>query len=199
LDADVLAPVINPALRGGARWPSWRQAWVTVRTPQTTIIASDGLSDPFDDLSEGEDGKAYNGFGLELYVRAPGDLAAVNESWEFDLLYQAAQLAADQGNFWAVLKKLRYMTAELYHVGVPREFQNPEGCAGALLGLPSDTIPAETALSLETISIVNVKLLTLRELEYAVQTGKGGREKLADLIINQGNPTYSDLNRKSVI
>jgi hypothetical protein len=175
-----------------------RQAWVTVRTPQTTIIASDGLSDPFDDLSEGEDGTAYNGFGLELYVRTPGDLA-VNGSWQFDLVYAAAQLAADQGNFWAALQKLRYMTAELYHVGVPKEFQNAEGCAGALLGLPSDTIPAETTLSLETITIVNVKLLTLRELEYAIQTGKEGREKLAELIIKQGNPTYSDLNRKSVI
>jgi hypothetical protein len=199
MDADVLAPMINPAFAGGPRWPSMRQAFATVRCPTTTIIASDGLSDPFDDQSENSDGDAYNGFGLEIYAETPGDLADVKGSWQFDLVYQTSQNAAHQGDLRAILETLGYVTTELHNVRVPKEFQNAEGRVGAMLGLPSDTVPAQVALSLETVSIVNVKLLTLRELEYVVGAGKEGRAKLAELFIKQGNASYSDLDRRSVI
>jgi len=47
MDSDVLTPLINPAFSGGPRWPSLRQAWRVIRKPDSIIIASDGLSDPF--------------------------------------------------------------------------------------------------------------------------------------------------------
>ena len=49
MDADVLAPLVNPAFMGGPRWPSLRQAWRVIRRADSIIIASDGLSDPFED------------------------------------------------------------------------------------------------------------------------------------------------------
>ncbi|MEG1052532.1 MAG: hypothetical protein RSF79_10870, partial [Janthinobacterium sp.] len=49
VDADVLAPLVNPAFMGGPRWPSLRQAWRVIRRPDSIVIASDGLSDPFED------------------------------------------------------------------------------------------------------------------------------------------------------
>ena len=50
VDSDVLAHLINPAFMGGPRWPALRQAFCVVRRPetQTVVLASDGLSDPWD-------------------------------------------------------------------------------------------------------------------------------------------------------
>jgi len=84
-------------------------------------------------------------------------------------------------------------------VGVPEEFHNEDGRIGVLLGLRSKNVPSVVALSLETIDIVNVKLLTLKELDYVVKFGKEGRDKLAGSMMAEANPTYSDLDRKSVI
>jgi hypothetical protein len=94
---------------------------------------------------------------------------------------------------------LKYLTSELYDVRVPQEFHADEGRTGVLIGLESKTVPAQVALSLETIDVVNVKLLTVKELQYVVKFGKEGRDKLAGLLMDQANPTYSDLSRKSVV
>ena len=54
LEPLVLSHLVNPALIGGPRWPAMRQAFRVVRRPNgNVIIASDGLSDPFDDISLG--------------------------------------------------------------------------------------------------------------------------------------------------
>ena len=54
LEPLVLSHLVNPALMGGPRWPAMRQAFRVVRRPNgNVIIASDGLSDPFDDISLG--------------------------------------------------------------------------------------------------------------------------------------------------
>ena len=50
VDSDVLSHIINPTFMGGPRWPALRQAFAVIRRPetQTVVLASDGLSDPFD-------------------------------------------------------------------------------------------------------------------------------------------------------
>jgi hypothetical protein len=199
MDSDVLGHLINPAFMGGPQWPSLRQAFITVRRPSTTLVVSDGLSDPFGDPDESSPKDSPNGFGLEFYVESPGNLTNVKESWQFDLVYQVSQLAAEQGNLRAVLKKHGYLTTEVYDVRVPGEFHNAEERTGVFIGLWSREIPAQAVLSLETIDIVNLKLLTLKELEFAAQGGKEEREKLAELFLKQGNPTHSDLGRESVV
>ncbi len=177
LDSDVIAHLINPAFMGGPRWPSLRQAFATVRCPTTTIIASDGLSDPFDDPDEVEETDSPNGFGLEFYSETPGNLEDVKSSWQFDLVYQISQNAADVGDLRWVLRDYQYLTMELYDVRVPKEFNGPEGRTGIFIGLPSKTVPSQCACSLESIDIVNVKLLTQAELAYAAKAGKEGRDK----------------------
>ena len=51
----VLNDSANPALLGGPKWPALRQAFRVVRprTGANVILASDGLSDPFDDVTLG--------------------------------------------------------------------------------------------------------------------------------------------------
>lgn len=49
IESDVLTHIINPAFMGGPAWPSLRQAFMKIDTSEGTIIASDGLSDPYSD------------------------------------------------------------------------------------------------------------------------------------------------------
>lgn len=199
LDPDVIAHLINPAFMGGPKWPSLRQAFVTVRQPERTIIASDGLSDPYDDMETNTSNAPYNGLGLEVYVAAEPITGQVNTTWEFQLLYQAAQLMANHGNVVGLLDEMTYITTEFYDVDVPKEFVNADGRVGAILGLPDENIPATVQLTLEPVKIVNVKLLTLAELNYVTTYGEEGRMKLAELLLQQGNAARSTLNRHSVI
>ena len=48
MDADVLAPIISPMLMGGYDWPANRPQYRVIRTEKSTIIITDGLSDPFE-------------------------------------------------------------------------------------------------------------------------------------------------------
>lgn len=50
----VLNDTVNPALMGGPKWPALRQGFRIVRRRTgNVILASDGLSDPFDDITLG--------------------------------------------------------------------------------------------------------------------------------------------------
>ena len=54
LEPLVLSHLVNPALSGGPKWPALRQSFRLVRRPDgNVLLASDGLSDPFDDVTLG--------------------------------------------------------------------------------------------------------------------------------------------------
>jgi hypothetical protein len=199
LDPDVIAHAINPSFMGGPRWPSLRQAYATIRRPERTIIASDGLSDPYDDMETNNANAPYNGLGLEVYVASAPIEGQVSSTWQFQLAYQAAQLMANHGNVIGLLEEMTYITSEFYDVDVPAEFVNAEGRVGVIMGLPDETVPDTVDLTIEPVKIVNVKLLTLAELEYVTQHGAEGRMKLAELLLQQGDATLSDLDRPSVV
>ena len=68
LDDNVLAHLVNPSFMGMPTWPDLRQSYKVVHLDNGhTIIATDGLSDPFM-----KDHPYYkpnvNGFRLELYI-----------------------------------------------------------------------------------------------------------------------------------
>lgn len=199
VDPYVISHIINPALMGGPVWPAMRQAFKTIQAPERTILASDGLSDPYDDMDTNTTNAAYNGFGLEVYVATEKLTVPVNTTWQFQLVYQAAQVMADRGNVISLINDLTYITTEFYDVDVPAEFKNGEGRVGAFIGLPDPVIAGEVQLSLEPVKMVNIKLLTLPELEYVINNGEEGRARLAELFIAQGNTTWSALQRTSVI
>lgn len=197
----VISHLINPAFMGGPGWPSLRQAFITIQTPDRTILASDGLSDPYEDMETNANNAPYNGFGLEVFVAAdklPDD-DQVQKTWQFQLMYQAAQLMASRGNIVTLLDEMTYLTTEFYDVEAPAQFINGECRVGAILGLPEPVVPATLQLSLEPVKLVNVKLLTLPELDYVIQNGAEGRHKLAELLIAQGNAGLSSLARPSVV
>lgn len=199
LDPDVIAHMINPSFMGGPTWPSLRQAFITVRRPDVTILASDGLSDPYDDMDTNDANAEYNGFGLEVYVESAPIDGPVQHTWQFNLVWQAAQLMAQQGSIISLLEEMTYITTEFYDVAVPEEFRTENGTVGAILGLPNTKFDDKVQLSLENVKMVNVKLLTLAELNYVIANGAAGRMELAEKLIAQGNATLSAIERPSVV
>lgn len=63
VEQDVLGHLISPDLMGRPAWPTTRQAYRIIRRPGSIIIATDGMSDPFDDSTRQE-----NDFGMELFI-----------------------------------------------------------------------------------------------------------------------------------
>ena len=70
---------------------------------------------------------------------------------------------------------------------------------GVILGLPNAKFDDTVKLSAEPVKMVNVKLLTLPELNYVIDNGEEGRNKLPALLMAQGSATLSTLERPSVI
>lgn len=97
VDDYVVSHLINPAFMGGPRWPALRQAFLKITLPSgLAIVASDGLSDPYDD----EDTPNV-GLGVELYWVAPladVPVADLARHWQFGALYQLAQNVAYNGS-----------------------------------------------------------------------------------------------------
>ena len=198
---DVMAHAINPGFMGGPMWPSVRQAFLKIDTPTGTIIASDGLSDPYSDFDENPANQTYNGVGCEFYLECDEtiDFNALSTTWQFHTLYQAAQQAASNPNIASIIEEYTYLSTELYDTNAPDEFVNKDGRVGALLALPSPTVPASVQLSLEKVRMINVKLLTLAELDYIIKNGEEGRMKIGELLLKQDKPGKSFVSRKSVV
>jgi len=200
LHSDVLGSMINPAFRDGPFWPSRRQAFVVIDTPGGTILASDGLSDPYQDFDTDKEVQAYNGLGLELYIESAGqfeDFDQIQQSWELSLLYQATQLAASNPKLPNLLNQYTFLSTELYDCAVPDTFKNEEERTGVLLGLPSAIVADTLELSIEPIRLVNVSLLTLDELRYIAQHGTEGRNTVAERLKKYQGKSW--LSRESVV
>lgn len=200
LHKDVVTHVINPAFSGGPMWPSVRQAFVRIDTTSGTILASDGLSDPYSDFDENETNRDYNGIGCEFYIECNeilGDFNHMKTSWQFSVLYQVAQLAAGNPNIASIIGEYTHVSTELYDCNVPDSYLNEHGRAGVLLGLASSRVAPNVQLSIENIALVNVRLLTLQELHYINEHGETGRAKIAELLAQYEGIT--DLSRPSVI
>jgi len=195
---DVLTHLLNPTFAGGPRWPAMRQGFRTARQDGAVLVASDGLSDPWDDGDEG------NGFGLEFFAITSDPLESVAGSWLWDIVWQMSQFAAKHGGIGPLLDEVGHVSTELYAVGIPEDrqadFVNEAGRVGVLLGLTAEPIPPGVEGPLSEIRLVNVKLLTLGELEYVVDRGEAGREELVRRFgLVSANTLVSSLGRPSVI
>lgn len=198
-DPDVLAPLVNPAFVGGPRWPNLRQALATVRRGSLTLLASDGLSDPFDD----EDPPTQQGFGLEVFAVTKDEVPPpLPGTWLCGLVWQVCLNAADSGRFRALIDQYGVIVTELYDVAVPASWKNAEGRVGVMLGLSdaaASAVPPEIVLPLERVRAVNVKLLTLAELEFAAKHRAEGRAELARRFQAAPGAQRSSLSRPSVV
>lgn len=195
----MLTHIVNPAFLGGPAWPALRQAFVKIETPDTVILAGDGLSDPFDDMEE-----PNQGFSLECYLESDDpalrkNIADLKKTWQFQLVYEVAQNFANHGGVKALLEEYGTLSMEFSHIDVPEPFRDEEGRVGILLGLESEQIPTSITGPAGDIRLVSIKILTSQELQYILEKGAVGRKRLAQLFREQGSHHLSSLDRNSVV
>lgn len=143
LDADVLAPLVNPSFMGGPRWPSLRQAWRVIRRADSIMIASDGLSDPFED---DDDIFEPRGHLLEVCVVFPPaalDGQDISASWLFDLVYQVSQNVADHGSIDLLVERHGSVSLALDLQQPPAGLENRYEQVGVLLTRGAGQLPAQ--------------------------------------------------------
>eukprot|EP00887_Chlorella_sp_A99_P006459 scaffold3.g6459.t1 len=180
----------------GPKWPAGRQSFRVIHRPGgTVLLVSDGLSDPFDDIQEGEGN--VNGFGVEFFIETPADelpatLSDAKNSWQFQLLFT-----------------LLSTEAEGVHGAIPednkRTHVNRAARVGALLGM-TDLQPAAAGgvpekidgMPLTDVRLVNIKLISVTELKLITDRGAEGRRKLAELFSGPDR-LVSSLRRSSAI
>ncbi|WP_338678628.1 hypothetical protein OPV09_15050 [Janthinobacterium sp. TB1-E2] len=166
VDADVLAPLVNPAFMGGPRWPSLRQAWRVIRRNDSILIASDGLSDPFED---DDDVFVPRGHLLEVCIEAPPSAfngGPVQASWLFDLVYQVSQNVADHGSIDLLVQRHGSVSMALDLQDAPKGLEDENEQVGVLLAQGASTIPSSFGTPYGEVMLLTLTALQPAELAY---------------------------------
>jgi len=212
VETDVIAYLIPPAFQGGPAWPTIRQAYRVVRRPGSIIIATDGMSDPYDDDS-GE-----NGFGMELFIETAdipaefagtsGNVADLKHSWAFEMLEHLAGMIARSGGIRDRLEEIGSMSSETPGVSeshavaaqVPDRFKSADDSIGVLFGLPKPDFPDLVEdTPFRPVRLVPVVVITAAELEFVRAGGPDARHDLVERLAALPSGHRSDLKRDSVI
>ncbi|RAL24221.1 suppressor of fused domain protein [Thermoflavimicrobium daqui] len=199
VDPYVLTHLINPAFMNGPTWPALRQAFLKIDTPSSVILTSDGLSDPFEELNELNQGLGMECFMESEELEAQTDMSEINKTWQFQILYQVSQNIANHGRVRELLEHYGVLSMELFDIDLPDAFIDEEGRVGILIGMDAPNIPSKISLPGGEIQMVSVKLITLSELDYIRHHGAEGRRKLVDLFYSHRSYHQSSIHRDSVV
>lgn len=212
-ERDVITYMISPSFMGGADWPSTRQAYRVVRRGDSILLATEGMSDPFD----GVEGMG-NGFEMELFIEtsdipehargALGDVDPLKNSWAFELLEHIGKMVANAGGITERLYKYGVLSIEIPGFSLshqmsdqlPKHFVTEDDCTGVLLGAPDPDFPTRLDdMPLSPVRLVPMVLITASELEYVRTGGQAEREDLVSRLKAAGIGHMSNLNRASVV
>lgn len=177
VDDDVITYLINPMFQGAPAWPNTRQAYRVVRTPNTVIIASDGLAD------RSPDGTGP-GFGCEVYIESPALVGAQFEdlrgSWMFAAIENFAQNVANMQGISGHLRQYGVASMELPLDGtdIPNALLTEHGTAGALIGIPAAGRAAQVATADGPVDIVPLTIIGADELSVVLEQGQAGRDSI---------------------
>lgn len=196
LESDVITHIINPAFLGMPAWPDLRQAFKVIRTDNSVIIATDGLSDDF------KDEKDENGFGIELFAETNDEkiitfgLAELGKSWLFQLVFQAAANAANSGAYYNAINQHKYVSSEFWDIDINKKFISDSDGVGVILGIERKSTPSTIIFENREILVVSITPLINSELNYIIENGKAGREALVEKLKENNFYNVIDLQRK---
>lgn len=216
VEHDVLGHLISPGLLGGPAWPTARQAYRVVRRDGGAIlIATDGMSDPFDDT---EEGLPVNGFECELFIEVtdlpmahrgePGEIDPIKHSWAFELLSHVAGMIAEAGGGKAQLDHYGVLSMELPGVSrsdaiaaaLPPRFVTADDALGILIGGPAPDFPDRIAdMPLSPVRLVPIVILTAAELAEIRAGDEETRTAIAERLGGTMSGHRCDFVRASIV
>lgn len=181
-EGDVYAPLIGGALTGMPAWPT-REAFRALSTEHGTLVATDGLSDPFEAGAEVEGLEAFSGHGLELWIESDerASVMDVPATRAFAVVSHLAYQVADLVLTRPKLDRFEVVSMEIYadEVGLDDErWVSEEGTVGVLIGLGAPTRPGRIALAPSDVVYAGVKLLDLAQLAHIRAGGPTARAEL---------------------
>ncbi|SDO78285.1 hypothetical protein [Phyllobacterium sp. OV277] len=205
VENDVLGHMISPSLRGGPFWPTMRQAYRVIRCDNTIIIATDGMSDPFEGISG-----SGNGFEMELFIETPdvlpqhvgepGDISELSKDWAFALISHVAGIVADAGGITGQLEVYGVLSMELPGVSqshalstqLPDGYVTDDDCLGILLGVPVLVFPNRIDdMPLSSVTVVPITLIMASELQQLRSGGAEARKALVGELLKSGRNHFS--------
>ncbi|PIE22232.1 MAG: hypothetical protein CSA62_13650 [Planctomycetota bacterium] len=201
VEPDVISYIINPMFLGAPPWPSGRQAFKIIRTADSLIIASDGLSDPFNE----DKTEQRNGFEIEVFIEVKGrqDLAfdEIMSSAAFALIEQTARRVADWGGISRLLEEINVASSEIpvSSDAIPDEILTPNGSVGVIFGMIAKGRPKivpDTPLS--PVRMVPVTVLLPSEVPEVAKS-KAGLNRIANKLREAGYHHISDFKRTSLV
>ncbi|NQX12379.1 hypothetical protein HQQ80_12135 [Microbacteriaceae bacterium VKM Ac-2855] len=192
LDRTVVATLQDPSDTGAPRWPSLHQYFLRIARGSSVIVASDGLSDPFDAVED-----PGVGWGCELCLESTA-LARVPatelwNNWQFQLLYGTAQSVAHFAiDVPARLNEQSVVPMEVWGVPAPAGWIGARGAVGVALGLTSPGLPREMAIATGSIRLVTVTPLWPREYDAILAGADAVTDRLralpADELLHPARP-----------
>ncbi|MCY1015503.1 hypothetical protein OV427_06830 [Pyxidicoccus sp. MSG2] len=186
---------IIPIIPSGPDWPGHRQAWRVIhRESGSTLLVTDGLSDPFIDRDA-----LTTGFGLELAIETNEPLPEVRASWQLRLLREVADEVAEHENVRTWLHR-GLMSMEVSGDAMPEPLVTSEGRVAVLLGMESSTLPRRFPTPAGEVLLVTIKALLPSELAFMLAQGRGGTAELARRFAQESDaPHLSRSWRKPVV
>ena len=182
---------------GRPLWPSLRETFLIIHRDDTTLIATDGLSDPDGDKFQGR-----NGHGLELFVEAPAiDLSPPNGTTYLAILTQVAlNIASAGGQILQDWKKYQLLSMEVPAQRKGLRLVNSAGYHVVLLGLPGfDAAPEITNMPLSPVKTMAMTIVHPNDFDKVRGDGAVGRARLGKALYNSGHGHVSDLGRTPVL
>ncbi len=195
-----LPPPRHPVFTRGPIWPALRQAWRVIQRPDTTLIFSDGLSDPFDPFDPGNPldaagaGTTTPGLGIEVYAEARGALADPGTSWLFDLVHQVSQNAVAHGRFLSLLREQGAFSLQMRVAGLPDAWRSASGLVTVLVGVRAATVPAAFPSPRGRVRAVALTMLPAARRLALEQEEGGFVGQLAGLVEQLGETPGGHLN-----
>ena len=196
VEPDVIAHIINPAFMGGPAWPALRQAFSVIHREGSTLVISNGLADPFDDVEE-----KNSGFEIEVFAETKEPIeGSILESDLFKLVYATAQQAAHSGQMAEFVQQYGVITMELYadDCGL-HQYQNENGMVGIMIGIEHPDISKSVEFPGGKVILASVQVLTPAELDYVVEHRAEGRNQMHQKFKEAGIFHYLARNRSSLI
>jgi hypothetical protein len=195
---DVLAPLIGPALMGGPPWPV-RPAWRLIRRADSIILASDGLSNPWQD-------RPGPGHGLEVFMetREPllpedAELTVVASTWLFSAVAEISNVIAGHGGVRSLIEELGTVSVEIAGERFPADHRNEHSRVGVLLGVSTRGLPTAIHGPDGEVYLVPITLLTRAELKHIVEVGDKARAAIAQRLAESEDGHLAVLDRETVM
>ncbi len=189
----------------GLRWPGGHEAYRLIHRGNALLLATDGLSDPFDAEA------TVNGFEIELFVEGPGEGASTpvaGDGWMLEVLRRVAAIVAEEQGILGPLERHGPIALELTNVSasaaiaarLPAHFLTADDVLGVMIGGPDPDFETQIAdMPLSPVRVVPVVLLTAAELGEIRAGDSDTRDGVLAALQATGVGHCSDLLRESIV